>query len=179
MSVVKLSEITISQMSKDDVEAVVQIEAEAYGKHHWAKSSFYDEMSNNLAKYYVAKLPDGELVGYAGTWHIIDEGHITTIAVKKEYLRNHIGEAIIQKIIDDCYKNNIKYLTLEVRVSNIPAIKLYEKYGFQSLGTRKGYYQDNNEDALIMWTENIFYEKFKAIYEKNLSDLNKIKELCI
>ena len=179
MSVVKLSEITISQMSKDDVEAVVQIEAEAYGKHHWAKSSFYDEMSNNLAKYYVAKLPDGELVGYAGTWHIIDEGHITTIAVKKEYLRNHIGEAIIQKIIDDCYKNNIKYLTLEVRVSNIPAIRLYEKYGFQSLGTRKGYYQDNNEDALIMWTENIFYEKFKAIYEKNLSDLNKIKELCI
>ena len=179
MSVVKLSEITISQMSKDDVEAVVQIEAEAYGKHHWAKSSFYDEMSNNLAKYYVAKLPDGELVGYAGTWHIIDEGHITTIAVKKEYLRNHIGEAIIQKIIDDCYKNNIKYLTLEVRVSNIPAIKLYEKYGFQSLGTRKGYYQDNNEDALIMWTENIFYEKFKAIYENNLSNLNKIKELCI
>ena len=179
MSVVKLSEITISQMSKDDVEAVVQIEAEAYGKHHWAKSSFYDEMSNNLAKYYVAKLPDGELVGYAGTWHIIDEGHITTIAVKKEYLRNYIGEAIIQKIIDDCYKNNIKYLTLEVRVSNIPAIKLYEKYGFQSLGTRKGYYQDNNEDALIMWTENIFYEKFKAIYENNLSNLNKIKELCI
>lgn len=179
MSIVKLSEITISPMSKEDVEAVVQIEAEAYGKHHWAKSSFYDEMSNNLAKYYVAKLPTGELVGYAGTWHIIDEGHITTIAVKKEYLRNHIGEAIIQRIIDDCYKNNIKYLTLEVRVSNVPAIKLYEKYGFQSLGTRKGYYQDNNEDALIMWTENIFYDKFKAIYEKNLQDLNQLKELCV
>ena len=179
MSIVNLSEITISPMSKDDVESVVQIESEAYGKHHWAKSSFYDEMSNNLAKYYVAKLPDGELVGYAGTWHIIDEGHITTIAVKKEYLRNHIGEAIIQKIIEDCYKNNIKYLTLEVRVSNTPAIKLYEKYGFQSLGTRKGYYQDNNEDALIMWTENIFYDKFKAIYEKNCDNLNQIKELSI
>ena len=179
MSVVKLSEISISPMQKEDVEAVVQIEAEAYGKHHWAKSSFYDEMSNNLAKYYVAKMPDGELVGYAGTWHIIDEGHITTIAVKKEYLRNHIGEAIIQRIIEDCYKNNIKYLTLEVRVSNIPAIKLYEKYGFQSLGTRKGYYQDNNEDALIMWTENIFYDKFKTIYEKNSNDLDKIKELCV
>lgn len=179
MSIIKLSEISISPMSKEDVEAVVQIEAEAYGKHHWAKSSFYDEMSNNLAKYYVAKTHTGELVGYAGTWHIIDEGHITTIAVKKEYLRNHIGEAIIQRIIDDCYKNNIKYLTLEVRVSNIPAIKLYEKYGFQSLGTRKGYYQDNNEDALIMWTENIFYDKFKSIYEANLNNLNQIKELCV
>ena len=94
-------------------------------------------------------------------------------------MRNHIGEAIIQRIIDDCYKNNIKYLTLEVRVSNIPAIKLYEKYGFQSLGTRKGYYQDNNEDALIMWTENIFYDKFKSIYEANLNNLNQIKELCV
>ena len=174
MSVVKLSEINIVPMTKDDVEAVVEIEAEAYGKHHWAKSSFYDEMSNNLAKYYVAKTLEGEIVGYAGTWHIVDEGHITTIAVKKEFLRNHIGEAIIQRIINDCYKENIKYLTLEVRVSNNPAIKLYEKYGFRSLGTRKKYYQDNNEDALIMWTENIFYEKFKNIYNENCL---KLKEL--
>lgn len=174
MSVIGLAEITILPMIKEDIEAVVKIEEDAYGKHHWAKSSFYDEMSNNLAKYYSAKTKGGELVGYAGTWHIIDEGHITTIAVKKEYLRNHIGEALIQKIIDDCYENNIKYLTLEVRVSNTPAIKLYEKYGFQSLGTRKAYYQDNNEDALIMWTENIFYDKFKSIYEENCK---KIKEI--
>ena len=175
MSVINLSEISILPLTKDDIDAVVEIEEEAYGKHHWAKSSFYEEMSNNLAKYYAAKNKQGELVGYAGTWHIIDEGHITTIAVKKNYLRNHIGEAIIQKIIEDCYKDNIKYLTLEVRISNIPAIKLYEKYGFQSLGTRKGYYQDNNEDALIMWTENIFYEKFKNIYEKNCEELKKIQ----
>ena len=177
MSLVKLSDITISQMTKDDIEDVTKIEEEAYGKHHWSKSSFYDEMSNNLAKYYTAKLPSGEIAGYAGTWHIIDEGHITTIAVKKEYLRNHIGEAIIQRIINDCYKNEIKYLTLEVRVSNIPAIKLYEKYGFQSLGTRKGYYQDNNEDALIMWTENIFYDKFKKIFNDNCDKLKQILEV--
>ena len=174
MSIVKLSEIKIVPMKKEDIEDVVQIESEAYGKHHWTKSSFYDEMSNNLAKYYSANTPEGELVGYAGTWHIIDEGHITTIAVKKDYLRNHIGEAIIHRIIEDCYKNNIKYLTLEVRVSNIPAIKLYEKYGFQSLGTRKGYYQDNDEDALIMWTENIFYDKFKLLYEKNCEKLKTL-----
>ena len=129
------------------------------------------ELNNDLAWYYSLFNTEGKLVAYAGTWHIIDEGHITTIAVKKEYLRNHIGEAIIQKIIEDCYKNNIKYLTLEVRVSNTPAIKLYEKYGFQSLGTRKGYYQDNNEDALIMWTENIFYDKFKSIFETNCAKL--------
>lgn len=177
MSLTKLSEILILPMTKDDVEDVAIIEAEAYGKHHWTKSSFYDEMSNNLAKYYCAKTSTGETIGYAGTWHIIDEGHITTIAVKNEFLRNHIGEALIHRIIEDCYKNGVKYLTLEVRVSNTPAIKLYEKYGFQSLGTRKGYYQDNNEDALIMWTENIFYDKFKTKYQQNIEKLKTLIEI--
>lgn len=177
MSLTKLSEIFISPMQKEDVEEVSVIEAEAYGKHHWTKSSFYDEMSNNLAKYYCARTSDNKIAGYAGTWHIIDEGHITTIAVKNEFLRNHIGEALIKRIIDDCYKNGVKYLTLEVRVSNEPAIKLYEKYGFQSLGTRKGYYQDNNEDALIMWTENIFYDKFKTKYQENIEKLKTLIEI--
>ena len=127
MSVDVLSEIFISKMTASDIDDVVKIEAEAYGEHHWSKSSFYDEMQNNLDKYYVAKTSSGELVGYAGTWHIIDEGHITTIAVKKSYLRQHIGEAIITKILEDCYSAGIKYLTLEVRVSNIPAIGLYTK----------------------------------------------------
>ena len=93
---------------------------------------------------------------------------------KKSYLRNHIGESIIVRILEDCYKNNIKYLTLEVRVSNEPAIKLYTKYGFNSLGTRKGYYQDNNEDALIMWTENIFYDKFKTKFNENVEKLKSL-----
>ena len=173
MSVANLFQIHISKMSAEDIENVVQIEAEAYGEHHWSKSSFYDEMQNNLAKYYVAKTSDGELVGYAGTWHIIDEGHITTIAVKKEFQRQHIGEAIIIKILEDCYSAGIKYLTLEVRESNEAAIGLYTKYGFASLGTRKGYYQDNNENALIMWTENIFYDKFKTRYTENKENLKK------
>ena len=101
MSLIDTFKICISKMTSEDIEKVIEIEAEAYGEHHWSKSSFYDEMQNNLAKYYVAKTLDGELVGYAGTWHIIDEGHITTIAVKKSHLRKHIGEAIIVKIIED------------------------------------------------------------------------------
>lgn len=174
MSITDILDIYISRMTADDIEDIIAIEAEAYGEHHWSKSAFYDEMNNNLAKYYVAKNSEGEIVAYAGTWHIIDEGHITTIAVKKSYKRQHIGEALIIKILDDCYKNEIKYLTLEVRVSNEAAIGLYTKYGFNSLGTRKGYYQDNNEDALIMWTENIFYDKFKTIYKKNKENLENL-----
>ena len=109
MSVVDVFSIYITRMTKDDIDDVVAIEAEAYGEHHWSKSSFYEELNNNLAKYYIAKTSTGEVVGYAGTWHIIDEGHITTIAVKKDYMRKHIGEAIIVKILEDCYKEGIKY----------------------------------------------------------------------
>ena len=177
MSLVKITQIFIEKMYSDDIDAVIDIEAEVYGEHHWSKSSFYDEMHNNLAKYYIAKTENGEIIGYAGTWHILDEGHITTIGVKKAFQRNHVGEAIINKIIDDCYEEGIKYLTLEVRVSNEPAIALYTKYGFNSLGTRKGYYQDNNEDALIMWTENIFYDKFKKRYIENKVNLEKLIEI--
>lgn len=172
-----MSIIAISKMMTEDIDSVVRIEEEAYGEHHWSKSSFYDEMTNKLARYYVAKTLNGEIVGYAGTWFIIDEGHITTIAVKKSHLRQHIGEAIIVKILEDCYLEGIKYLTLEVRVSNQPAIGLYRKYGFESLGTRKGYYQDNNEDALIMWTENIFYDKFKNRFNENVDKLRNLIEI--
>jgi len=164
-------EIIIKPMEKSDVDNVEKIEEQAYGEHHWSKDSFYGELSNDLAHYYSAFDTQGNLVGYAGAWQIIDEAHITTIAIAPEYRRKNIGEALLNKIIDGCYENKMKYITLEVRVSNIAAIKLYEKYGFKSLGTRKGYYQNNNEDALIMWTENIFWDKFKLLYQTNIEKM--------
>ena len=161
--------IKIQRMQKFDVDNVINIEERAYGEHHWSKESFLNELSNDLARYYAAFDLDGNLVGYAGCWQILEEVHITNIAVSPDFRRQKIGERLLRQIIDDCYKNKAKYITLEVRVSNNPAIKMYEKYGFKSLGVRKGYYQNNNEDALIMWTENIFYDKFKLNYEKILS----------
>lgn len=159
-------EVTIKPMEKSDVDGVIAIEEKAYGEHHWSKDSFYNELSNDLARYYSAFDENGNLVGYAGCWQIIEEVHITNIAVSVDFRRQGIGNKLLQRIIDDCYENKAKYITLEVRVSNEAAIHLYEKYGFKSLGVRKGYYQNNNEDALIMWTENIFYDKFKDNYEK-------------
>ncbi len=167
------SEIYINPLQKEDVNRVYEIESLSYGNHHWSKDSFYTEINNKIAKYYTARIPTGEIVGYMGTWHIVDEAHITTIAVHPDFLRQHIGECLIVKSLEDCYNKFIKYITLEVRVSNIPAIKLYEKYGFKSLGTRKGYYQDNNEDALIMWTENIFSDEYKQLFNKNIESLEK------
>ena len=163
--------VKIKPMQKTDLDDVISIEAKAYGEHHWSKDSFMSELSNDLAKYFSVFNTDGQLIGYCGCWQILEEAHITNIAVSPDYRRKHIGEALLTTIIDECYRNMAKYITLEVRVSNTPAITLYEKYGFKSLGARKGYYQDNNEDALIMWTENIFYDKFKSGYEKNISVL--------
>lgn len=172
-----INKVYINPLMTDDVPRVSEIEAAAYGKHHWSRNSFYSEINNKIAKYYTARVPTGEIAGYIGTWHIVDEAHITTIAVAQEYLRNHIAECLIVKSLEDCYNELIKYITLEVRVSNIPAIKLYEKYGFKSLGTRKGYYQDNNEDALIMWTENIFSDDYKALFRENVQKLENIIEI--
>lgn len=164
--------IKIKRMEKSDIDGVINIESMAYGKHHWSKDSFLTELSNELASYFSVFNENNELIAYAGCWKILEEAHITNIAVSTEYRRKHVGEVLLKTIIDECYSNMIKYITLEVRVGNKPAIALYEKFGFKSLGTRKGYYQDNNEDALIMWTENIFYDKFKSVYEKNVQQLN-------
>lgn len=166
-------EINIRRMQKSDVDNVILIEKKAYGDHHWSKESFLNEISNDLARYNCAFDNDGNLVGYSGCWQILEEVHITNIAVNPDFKRQKIGEKLLKRIIDECYENKAKYITLEVRVSNQPAINLYEKYGFKSLGVRKGYYQDNNEDALIMWTENIFYDKFKTKYLENKENLMK------
>lgn len=164
------SKIIIKEMEPQDVDGVIAIEEKAYGDHHWSKESFLNEINNELARYY-SVFKNGELIGYAGCWHILDEAHITNIAIATEHRRKKYGEALLKRIIDDCYLEKIKYITLEVRVSNTAAINLYTKYGFSSFGTRKGYYQDNNEDALIMWTKNIFFDEFKTNYEKITTEL--------
>ena len=166
--------IKIRPMTKADIDDVVEIEKASYGKHHWSRESFFNELSNDLAFYFCAINDKNDIVGYIGTWQIMEEAHITNVSVNPELRRKKIGEALLYQAIENCYSNGVKYITLEVRVSNEKAIKLYEKYGFKSLGTRKGYYQDNNEDALIMWTENIFYDKFKTLYNKNIENLKKV-----
>ena len=165
--------ITIRPMVVSDINSVVEIEKESYGEHHWSRESFFNELSNDFAHYFCAIDTDNNLIGYIGTWQILEEAHITNVSVKPNFRRRKIGEALVYTAIENCRNNGIKYITLEVRQSNEKAIKLYEKYGFKSLGARKQYYQDNNEDALIMWTENIFYDKFKTIYNKNIENLKK------
>ena len=153
------------KMESRDIDSVFEIEKASYGVHHWSKESFANELNNSIANYFVAQNPEKkELVGYLGSWFIVDECHITNVSVSPEYRRKNIASQLIKTLIDECYAKMIKYITLEVRVSNAAAIALYEKFGLKSIGVRKKYYQDNNEDALIMFTENIWHEKFKTVY---------------
>ena len=105
-----------------------------------------------MAKYIVAEV-DGLVVGYGGIWLIIDEGHVTNIAVDEKYRGKGIGSKILEGLIQLCADRNMIAMTLEVRKSNEVAQALYRKYGFKEYGIRKGYYQDNNEDAIIMWKD--------------------------
>ena len=114
--------------------------------------AFKKELNNEVARYLVAKL-DGKVVGYVGIWFVMDEGHITNVAVHSDYRGRKIGDKLVQALVELCRENNIVSMTLEVRVSNIVAQNLYKKYGFKLAGIRKEYYSDNKEDAMIMWND--------------------------
>ncbi len=166
--------IQIRQMHKKDVDQIMRIESASFGEHHWSRQSFLSEINNDLGYYYTAEdLETGKVIGYCGFWLIQEEAHVTTIAVAPEYRKKSVGELLLQQIVDACYENMAKWITLEVRVSNVPAQNLYYKYGFKSLGARPKYYQDNDEDALIMWTENIWNTNFKEMFEVLKNELNK------
>jgi ribosomal-protein-alanine N-acetyltransferase len=94
----------------------------------------------------------GSLIGFVGMWHAFDEAHITTIGVDPHFRGLGLGELLFLCMVDAAIARGANWLTLEVRISNIPAQTLYRKYGFTVHGTRKRYYSDNNEDALIMWS---------------------------
>lgn len=143
-------DIVIRNMEENDLDDVMEIEKDAFTTP-WPRESFLMEITKNqLAKYIVAEI-DGVVVGYGGIWLIVDEGHITNIAVKSKYRGLGVGNALVEGLVFLCTKLDIKGMTLEVRVSNEVAKSLYKKYGFVESGIRPKYYQDDNEDALIMW----------------------------
>ncbi len=107
------------------------------------------------------------IIGFSGLWLMVDEAHITTIAMHPDYRRHGLGEFMLMHLIEIAYSIGAKWVTLEVRVSNYSAQNLYRKYGFREAGVRHKYYSDNQEDALIMWTDEInsptYKQKFQAL----------------
>lgn len=148
-----MSEVQIRVANPGDIDAMTELDAICFSSP-WSRASFEAELTTNrLAWYLVAEEAHGGIIGYAGLWAIEDEGHITNVAVHPDYRRKHLGSILVGMLIEQTKNAGLKRFTLEVRVSNQAAIDLYEKFGFVSAGVRKGYYEDNNEDAMIMWME--------------------------
>lgn len=159
-------QIKLRKMKREDIDDIMKIESCVYGEHHWSKEGFEAEVVTDIGNYFsLFDATQNKLIGYGGFWNILDEGHVTTVAIAKEYQGKGLSEVLIQKFLEVGYQKNLKYFTLEVRVSNLSAFKLYKKYLFESCGVRPKYYQDTQEDALIMWTQNISDDKFKENFE--------------
>ena len=145
-----MNELIIRKGMEEDIDSIAVIEEECFSTP-WSRESIrHDLMENDKATYIVADM-DGLIVGYMSVWCICDEGSINNIAVLPEYRRNHIASILMETMIQITENAGIKSHTLEVRRSNTAAIKLYEKFGFREAGVRPGYYEDDGEDALIMW----------------------------
>ena len=142
------SEYIIRRMTMADVDGVAAVEAATFPTP-WSRDAFASEMKNAAARYLVAEM-DGQIIGYAGAWIILDESHITNIAVQKEQRGRGIGRALTAGLMQYLSNLGAAYATLEVRKSNEVAQNLYVSLGFIKLGVRKRYYEDNGEDALIM-----------------------------
>jgi ribosomal-protein-alanine N-acetyltransferase len=136
-------------MTEEHVSAVVEIDRASNGAP-WSEASFLREVANPQAHYFVF-LESEKVAGFAGYWTLIDEAHVTTIAVSPEMRGKGIGRALMERVLADAASFGMTCATLEVRISNEKAIKLYESLGFVHSGVRKNYYPDNREDAVIMW----------------------------
>ncbi len=148
-----MSELTTRLMTPEDIDAIHAIEVASFPVP-WSRESFLHETENRCARY-VVLCEDGVPVAYAGVWFVLDEGHITNIAVRPDRRGLGYGRRVVEAMIQLAADSGMSFLTLECRRSNVVAQNLYHSVGFMDVGWRKRYYPDTNEDALIMVLEHL------------------------
>ncbi len=146
-------DLEIRRAGEGDLQALTDLEAVCFeGQDPWSRDAFFNEVVENSDRtLYLVALAGGKVVGYMGVWMVLDEGDITNVAVDPEFRRRHIAESLIEEMVRRTSEEGITCWTLEVRVDNEPAIRLYEKMGFRAEGIRPKYYEYDGTDALIMW----------------------------
>jgi ribosomal-protein-alanine acetyltransferase len=146
------AKIRVRIAKSSDLDDIYELDMQTFAMP-WSKEALsYDILENDNAFVIVAEY-EGEFAGYADIWTVLDEADLNSIAVRVDFRRKGIGDAIMLAMTEILPANGVATINLEVRVSNMPAIKLYKKYGFNECGVRPGYYLDNGEDALIMKRE--------------------------
>jgi ribosomal-protein-alanine N-acetyltransferase len=147
-------ELEITRMRRRHLKGVMAIERQVYPRP-WSPNLFLSEMSELRNRSYLVARMGRELVGYGGIMCYGEEAHVTTIAVDPEYHRRKIGTRILFELVQEAIRMGARAVSLEVRVSNWGAQRLYSQFGFRPVGIRKNYYQETGEDAVVMWVDNV------------------------
>ncbi|NBD24433.1 ribosomal protein S18-alanine N-acetyltransferase [Paenibacillus glycinis] len=152
MTPIDRNRLVFRSMTLEDVPTIVAIELESFATP-WTQEAFVNELTNNHFARYMVMDYENDVIGYAGMWTIMDEAHVTNVAVREAYRGQGLGERLMTELQRTAVLFGARRMTLEVRVSNDIAQRLYAKLGFEPSGIRPGYYSDNMEDALIMWAD--------------------------
>jgi ribosomal-protein-alanine N-acetyltransferase len=147
-----MEELRFRFMQLADVDQVHELEKLCFTLP-WSKQAFINELTQNHFARYIVLEGSAGIIAYGGMWLVLDEAHITNVAVHPEYRGMKLGEQMMRQLMELAREWKAARMTLEVRASNIVAQNLYRKLGFVATGIRPGYYTDNNEDAVIMWVE--------------------------
>ncbi len=141
----------IRKAQMTDIDEIMAVETLSF-VDPWSRASFAAEIEDE-GRHYLVAVEKGRVIGYGGFWSIVDEGHITNIAVHPDFRGEGVGKALVAELLETGRALKLEHFTLEVRASNTAAIALYEKLGFESAGERPGYYSKPREAALIMWKD--------------------------
>jgi ribosomal-protein-alanine N-acetyltransferase len=167
--------LAIQPMREADVATVQEIERQIFSTP-WPKNAYFRELSSRSSAHYIVLRrgtqtvgDEDELIGYAGMWKMYDEAHVTTIGVRRDLQHHGYGRILFAGLVQAAYDMGAKWVTLEVRTSNENAMRMYESFGFKVIGRRRGYYTDNGEDAIVMWSDSIYAPRFRRAFEANLA----------
>ena len=157
-------------MRRRHLRGVMAIERQVYPRP-WSPNLFLSEMAETRNRCYLVARTDKEIVGYGGLICFGEEAHVTNIAVDPEHQRNKIGMRLLHDLIQNAVAEGAQAVSLEVRVSNYGAQRLYGKFGFRPVGVRKGYYQETGEDALVMWSDDVDTPDYRRTLKRIASGL--------
>ncbi len=161
-------------MTANDIRSVMRIETLSFATS-WPPSALASELSDNkLAHYFVGRIDDAladEIIVYGGIWVILEDSHVTTIAVHPDQRGQRYGEEMLVHLLHEAIERGASWITLEARESNLIAQSLYRKYGFTIVSTRRAYYSDNGENAVVMWAGNLRGELYRSRLARLEADL--------
>lgn len=145
-----MSDVFIRKMEVSDLDQVLEVEHASFATP-WPREIFQQELEKNNHAHYFVMIEDDKIIGYAGVWIVFEDAQITNIAILPHYRGRKLGESLFYYVMKYGIQMGMERLSLEVRVSNIIAQKMYRKFGLVPGGIRRNYYTDNNEDAIVMW----------------------------